>query len=339
MADLFFQFVLTTCDHKKGNDMIADFCKKLENAEARFEFVVAVFCDIRSFSTFSKTVESPDTSTFLKHFYLKLLRDYFQDAVFAKPTGDGLLIIYKHTEKNLNEVSEIVLSRCFKAVKDFPKMFKSIPIINYVPPASIGFGIARGSASYLFVENEILDYSGKLLNLAARLNELARPKGIVIDGNYQEDVISIKFRKRFQVKDVFVRGIAEEIPVKVFYSDEVTIPPSALHRIKNPTRKLSEESLTVKKVLNLNANYRLTLPESARKDDIRAEYVWVDKKDDLMTSRFCQNPKYEETARGFFVSFDSGETKKIIHELLEKDSVVEDSEFTFRVDYVPSHSG
>ena len=81
---------------------IAEFCDKLEKAEARFEFVIAVFCDIRSFSSFSKTVESPDTSTFLKHFYLRLLRDYFQDAVFAKPTGDGLLIIFRHDKKISN---------------------------------------------------------------------------------------------------------------------------------------------------------------------------------------------------------------------------------------------
>jgi len=42
-------------------------------------------------------------------------------------------------------------------------MFADIPILNYTPPEAIGFGIARGSASYLLVGDEVIDYSGKLL--------------------------------------------------------------------------------------------------------------------------------------------------------------------------------
>jgi len=193
---------------------ISEFCNKLEKAEAHSEFVIAAFCDIRNFSDFSKNVESADTSTFLKHFYVKLLRDYFQNAVFAKPTGDGLLIIFRHNEENLNQISELVLTSCFKAIKDFPTMFKSLPIINYAPPKAIGFGVARGSASYLIFQDEILDYSGKVLNLAARLNELAKPSGVVIDGNFQENAIPKKLRKRFQKKSVYLRGIAEDEPIK-----------------------------------------------------------------------------------------------------------------------------
>ena len=70
---------------------------------------------------------------------------------------------------------------------DFPTMFTDDPMINFATPTNLGFGIARGTACCLFSGKRILDYSGQLLNLAARLNDLARPKGLVIDGAYQKD--------------------------------------------------------------------------------------------------------------------------------------------------------
>ena len=203
---------------------IQEFCNKLENAEARSESVIAVFCDIRGFSNFSRDVESSDTSNFLKHFYLKLLREYFQNAIFAKPAGDGMLMIFRHNEKDLQEVSKIVLSSCFRVLEDFPKMFKDIPIINYPTPDAIGFGVARGSVSYLISKDEILDYSGKLINLTARLNELARPIGMVIDGNYQENIIPENMRNSFKTQSVYLKGVTEDDPTNVFYSENVSIP-------------------------------------------------------------------------------------------------------------------
>jgi class 3 adenylate cyclase len=109
-----------------------------------------------------------------------LLRDYFKNAAFAKPNGDGLLMNFQHDDENLKPVSADIWDNCFEALKDFPTMFKGVPLINYETPAAIGFGIARGSASFLEPDNEKLDYSGKLLNLAARLMEFARPQGMVV---------------------------------------------------------------------------------------------------------------------------------------------------------------
>jgi class 3 adenylate cyclase len=310
---------------------ITEFCKKLENAEARFEFVIAVFCDIRSFSSFSKTVESPDTSTFLKHFYLKLLRDYFQDAVFAKPTGDGLLIIFRHNEKNLNQVSELVFSKCFKAIEDFPKMFKSIPIINYEPPDAIGFGIARGSASYLIVGKEILDYSGKTLNLAARLNELARPTGIVIDGNYQDTIIPESIRKNFKEQTVYLRGIAEHEPTKVFYSEEVIIPAEAMHPLIEHKWMLSEQELTVADALQSTGVFSVPIPEPLSRGKIKAEYRWRGKVQGTISWQQCKSFSVIVDSLGYKVCFPIDEAKAII-----KDAKLEpESKFVFRVHYVP----
>ena len=68
--------------------MLAQFRKKLEHAEGRSEFVIAVICDIRGFSAFSTSHESPDTAMFIKRFYLTLLDDYFTQGVhFFLPVG------------------------------------------------------------------------------------------------------------------------------------------------------------------------------------------------------------------------------------------------------------
>src|SRR5208337_4480234 len=96
--------------------MLAQLKKKLETAEGRSEFVIAMVCDIRGFSDFSIHHESPDTAMFIKRFYIKLLEDYFSQAAFAKPTGDGLLLIFKYSEDVLHEVSRYVIETAFRVL-------------------------------------------------------------------------------------------------------------------------------------------------------------------------------------------------------------------------------
>ncbi|MFC1869434.1 hypothetical protein ACFL0H_15060 [Thermodesulfobacteriota bacterium] len=80
---------------------------------------------------------------------------------------------------------------------------------NFKTPENIGFGIARGTVCCLYSQDEIIVYSGHLLNLASRLMDLARPGGIVIDGHFLRDIIPEGFRDSFSEKDVYLRGIAE----------------------------------------------------------------------------------------------------------------------------------
>ena len=169
--------------------MLRTLKKKLVSAEGRSEFVIAVVCDIRGFSSFSLSHESPDIAMFIKRFYMKLLTDYFDKAIFAKPTGDGLLVIFRYSETTLAQVSENVITKCFAAEAGYREMFQNDPMINFSPPGDLGFGIVRGTACCLHSGSTIIDYSGHLLNLASRLNDLARPQGIVIDGAYLMNTI------------------------------------------------------------------------------------------------------------------------------------------------------
>ena len=200
--------------------MTQAFADALVDAQGRSEFVIVVVADIRGFSAFSTTNESPNIAMFIKRFYLKLINNYFREANFVKTTGDGLLMTFRYSEQDLLKVSESVIEACLTCLNDFPTICKDDPMINFVVPQSIGFGIARGTACCLFSGEQILDYSGHLLNLASRLNDLARPSGIVFDGNYLRSVIPETQRGMFKEQKVYLRSIAEDKPMKVFYLDK-----------------------------------------------------------------------------------------------------------------------
>ena len=110
------------------------FRKLLENATGVSEFVIAINLDIRGFSSFSKEVESPDAAIFIKKVYRKLIDDYFPNASFFKPTGDGLLIILPYTENNLQDILRNTINSCFKALTNFGSFCANDPMINFNVP-------------------------------------------------------------------------------------------------------------------------------------------------------------------------------------------------------------
>ena len=240
--------------------MIEKLIKKIESAEGRSEFVIVVVCDVRGFSKFSTERESPDTAMFIKRFYLQLLTLYFTEAAFAKLTGDGLIIIYKYNEQTLGEVSDNVITNCFKALTDYKNMFTDDPMINFQIPQNIGFGVGRGTSCCLFSKREILDYSGQLVNLVSRLNDLARPSGIVVDGSYLQSVIPESARDQFSAQNVFIRGISETKPLQVFCSSEVKLSSHHLFPMDQDNWKQIENEMTAKTVLKMSGNYSLNIP-------------------------------------------------------------------------------
>ena len=212
-------------------------------------------------------------------------------------------------------------------------MFRDIPILNYPQPEAIGFGIARGSASYLLVGEDVLDYSGKLLNLAARLNELARPFGVVVDGNYKFEIIPKKFRKRFQKHSVYLRGIAEEFPTRVFTSDQVSIPTSARYPIREPVWKLVTVEKTVAEINAMFGTFSVCLPNPPLvPEQTKAEVRWVSPK---IKSTFeelkCDLTSQTVDGSGYFVKFDLDE----VHSLMKNQGLDATAKVQFRVHYIP----
>jgi class 3 adenylate cyclase len=316
---------------------------KFKNANGRSEFVIAIVCDIRGFSSFSKNHEAPDIAMFSKRFYVKLLEEYFADTDFAKPTGDGLLLLFKYSENNLHEVAASVLRGCLDVVRDFPTMMKNDVMINYDVPVAVGFGIARGTAFCLYSDDEVVDYSGQTLNLASRLNEFARPQGVVIDGSFMMSVIPEELRGIFFTETIFVRGISEEFPREIFCSGDVVVPEEAKvlesktvlktadHKVSVGFMKRMPESVTIK----LPEEPLTTIPCTAKVQWVHSTAGWFQRNAPEYTQwRNLHFTQIEHTADGYFAHLKTDEILKVIADK----GLNAKAELTLRVQYVPASS-
>jgi len=240
--------------------MHRDFRKLLEKASGSSEFVIAVNVDVRNFSAFSKKVDSIAVSMYIKRLYIKLIDDYFSNASFYKPTGDGLLIVIPYSEDDLKEVANNTVSTCIKLVQDFHSLCDKDEMINFEVPTNVGIGISRGTASYMVSGKKCLDYSGTVLNLATRLMDIARPKGIVIDSNFGIKLLEDKTREIFKKDKVYIKGISEEKPLEIHFTRPYTKIPSIY---KNPVKELNwrtiEDKVKFKKIKDTTGFFRYAL--------------------------------------------------------------------------------
>jgi class 3 adenylate cyclase len=210
----------------------SEFLEQLATARHESQIVIAINVDIRGFSRFSLEVESVEASIFIKKFYDRLLSTYFTDPAFFKPTGDGMLMIFPVEESELEERTNGLVEQSLRLLEDFPRMFEEIPIINFPVPTGVGIGMARGAASRLVAGDIVLDYSGKVLNLASRLMDMARPSGMLLDGTIGFQLLRPELAERFEPDDIYVKSVAERKAITVRLTKGLTtIPESAHHPI------------------------------------------------------------------------------------------------------------
>jgi Adenylate cyclase, family 3 (some proteins contain HAMP domain) len=221
----------------------------LPKAQGFSDFVVVVFLDVRGFSSFARMAESSEAAVFLRNVYVKILRDYYPDAAFFKPTGDGLMIILHYDEDSLGAVVNGAAESALRLVDDFPGLCEDDPMVNFDVPRDLGVGIARGAATRLASDGLVLDYSGRALNLAARLMDIARPRGVVFNESLGVRLLERATSDRFAKDEVYVRGISEDRPMRVFVStgqvevlDRYRQPPTIARweRFEDGPRLLSE---------------------------------------------------------------------------------------------------
>ncbi|MBW8060532.1 MAG: hypothetical protein FVQ78_09495 [Solirubrobacterales bacterium] len=210
--------------------MHRQFLKLLSSAKGESKPVIALNVDVRGFSKFSLEVESVDTALYIRKIYQAILGNYFPDADFFKPTGDGLLLVFDIEEGNnddLTKKANTLVERSIRLVDEFADLLVGDPWIYFPMPTRIGVGIARGAASRLVADKITLDYAGTVLNIASRLMDLARPGGIVIDQTFPIGLLDDALKNKFKEDDaVFVRSVAEKDPRKVFYRESwTTISP------------------------------------------------------------------------------------------------------------------
>jgi hypothetical protein len=270
---------------------------------------------------------------FIKRFYLKLLNDYFTTASFAKPTGDGLLMAFRYSETTLHEVVKLVLDACFKALADFPDMFKQDPMINFATPRDLGFGIARGTACCLFSGKRVLDYSGQLLNLAARLNDLARPRGVVIDGAFQERLIPTALRTAFVQHRAYIRSIAEEASREILCSKEVALPDHSQIPLASHEWVVQRKELTIAGLNKLSGDYDMPLlREPLTMEKTKLEFLWPSQQLAGHIARRDYRPfQYYKDAKGCHLQFNTSQAQS----WAVTDSLSPETMVAFEFQYVP----
>lgn len=250
----------------------------LHDAHGETTKVVAMFLDVRGFTSFAGLAESPDAADFLKSAYTKMIDRHFADADYFKLTGDGLMVIYGFTDADtLKAALRDCVDKSLALVDEFPEITKDDPMINFKVPTNLGVGIARGGATVLKSGGKVLDYTGRPLNLAARLMDFARPSGVVLAGNAGVELLAAETQKRFSPDAVYIDGIAEETPVDVFFLADRTVIPdhrkvaiAAPVRVTDPTQ---EVPLSVLQERGPSFQQLLTR-EPAKQDDLVLHYAY-----------------------------------------------------------------
>ncbi len=151
-----------------------------------------------------------------------------------KTLGDGMMLVWEL--RGTTEIRDEVSAQILIVVATIGRLFTNLikkraentpaPYSEAVGSLRLGFGLARGRASRLdFGRRRPLDYAGTTVNVAARLQDLARPGGLVAEVGFCDSVFgSPKFdghRAKLRLKGI-------DRPVHVCTSLEVMLEPSAL---------------------------------------------------------------------------------------------------------------
>ncbi len=162
---------------------------------AKVSAVILIY-DIRGFTAASKKIATGDLGAFATAAHRTILELFAQrPPTFVKNLGDGHLLIWETTDDPEKELIDFVVSAAEKARAAFPAFVAGQKIAGVELPKHVGVGVAVGDVS------RSDDYYGVAVNLAARLQNLARPEGLAMDQTVfgmigkREELIRQGFRK------------------------------------------------------------------------------------------------------------------------------------------------
>ncbi|MBC7528924.1 MAG: adenylate/guanylate cyclase domain-containing protein [Chthonomonadaceae bacterium] len=151
--------------------------------------VIALFFDLRGSSRWTVEVLHGDyeyVGTFMDELrgwaWRKVKETSLGRPNLIKFLGDGFLMVWElpqESESRRERMAEAVLLGC-SLVKDYPLWTKQNRLLWKEVPLSLGVGIDVGAALRLTFENGSEDYLGEPVNLAAKLQDRARPSGGVV---------------------------------------------------------------------------------------------------------------------------------------------------------------
>jgi class 3 adenylate cyclase len=243
----------------------------LPTASGSLARVLAVFLDIRGFSSFFREVEAPEVAAYLRCLFQRILDNYFVSPDFFKLTGDGMMLILEYPEfpvERLRQLTNETVRTALRLVEDFPQLCSDDPNVYFeARPSGLGVGVARGSSYRLDSNGSILDYSGRPLNLAQRLMELARPDGVVLEHSVAAN-LEADLAQQFASANVYVRGGYEDTPLRVYYvKARTSIPPNNTRPLDKRNWQRVVSKTTWGEVKGWEPLYRIDLPSAPRNPD------------------------------------------------------------------------
>lgn len=190
-----------------------------------------------------------------------------------------MLVVSYQQSPDLKATVANAFEECQKLLIAFQNFCTDEPRVNFTVPNRIGIGISRGSACRLESGGKTLDYSGHVLNLAARLMDLARPGGIVFSVGLGIELLPEATRKEFKQDKVYLRGVAERESVDVFFDPRFTSIPESAHQPLDIKWKRQVARLTLGKLKRLAkegySEYTIELDnEPTNKKEITVTATW-----------------------------------------------------------------
>jgi len=145
-----------------------------------------------------------------------------------KTLGDGMMLVWEL--RGESEAQDKVAASILQTVAAIQRFFRRLvaeqaggatkPYATAVRTLRLGFGLARGHAWRLdFGPQRSVDYAGTIVNLAARLQDLARPEGVVAEVGFCDPVFRRSAGQRAHVTSL--KGI--EQPVDLWASASVKL--------------------------------------------------------------------------------------------------------------------
>jgi class 3 adenylate cyclase len=145
-----------------------------------------------------------------------------------KTLGDGMMLVWELSGES--EAQDKVAASILQTVAAIQRFFRRLvaeqaggatkPYATAVRTLRLGFGLARGHAWRLdFGPQRSVDYAGTIVNLAARLQDLARPEGVVAEVGFCDPVFRRSAGQRARVTSL--KGIGQ--PVNLWASANVKL--------------------------------------------------------------------------------------------------------------------
>jgi len=219
--------------------------------------VAACFADIRKFTTFTQ-VDNKNSKDYVKPL-LNGLYDSINAAikeakknlehsndfgehilknahpVLSKTLGDGIILVWEYPEKATEKIEigfSIFILDFIQLTQTFFYKFKSkfdyknATMHQAIKELHLGFGLSSGYAWRLFgTEEDYIDYAGTIINTASRLQEKARPFGLVSALDFMTDLFLERWSMNDEGEIMYedLRGLEEPIAIWKANKNEVML--------------------------------------------------------------------------------------------------------------------